>query len=440
MANELARLVVPALRWDRAHGFRYLEGLIDDALELGVGGFLVDGGPRDAVAALIGRLHADAPHPLLIAIRAECGAGETIEGLNRLPPLGALSSIAVTDNGGTPALDVEPIRRAARLTARELRNIGANWALAPNCGAGTGIRDASEDPAVVGAVIGEWIDACQAEAVIATAMSYTGRSTPSVAAAIDAGATCVMAANATGIDGTLRGTMQFDGFVATRLFDHDPSITPQNEAAVALESITAGCDVILAPGDLDGVVDALSRAASARTLGEARLRAATERVARWAGWGRPTDAREVSLDDVMWSRQVADAAVRYVRGERPRIGASVEIDRIGAFPDGGNAFAGVLESMHITVRTRGDSAASGRDPLVILFQPIGDQVSKAESQRVIGEVKRASDDGRDVLVIAFCHPRVAERELGQVPVLSAWEPSAPMQQAAARALFSRSAR
>ena len=57
--SELARLVVPALRHDAAHGFGYLDGLIDDALELGVGGFLIEGGARADVAALVGRLHAE---------------------------------------------------------------------------------------------------------------------------------------------------------------------------------------------------------------------------------------------------------------------------------------------------------------------------------------------------------------------------------------------
>ena len=49
---NLAALLIPALRWDPTHGFAYLHDTIDDALELGVGGFLIRGGRRDAITAL----------------------------------------------------------------------------------------------------------------------------------------------------------------------------------------------------------------------------------------------------------------------------------------------------------------------------------------------------------------------------------------------------
>jgi hypothetical protein len=438
--TSLARLVVPALRWDRAHGFRYLDGLIDDALELGVGGFFIESGPRDDVAALIGRLHAASKEPLLIALRAESGAGQAIEGLSHLPPFAALSRVAVVDQKGPPSLDPEPIRRAARITAREMRNIGANWALAPFCDTespSTGVRAASDDPAVVGAVVGEWVDACQAEAVIATAIAYDGKASSTITAAIDAGASCVMATSAARIDGTLRGTMNFEGLVTSRPFDHDPAITPQNEAAIAVESVTAGCDIILAPGDLNGVADALGRATSSRALSEQRVHAASDRIARWAGWAQPSAARELSLDDVMWGRQVADGATRYLRGDRPRIGASVEAAKVGLFAAGSDPFDSVLKAMHIDVRGRGNSAAAGRDPLVILFAPAGNDVTRDDAARVMTDVKSAAEHARDAVVVAFCHPRLARAITGDAPLLCAWEPSRPMQEAAARALFSR---
>jgi hypothetical protein len=438
VASETARLLVPALRWDPKHGFSYLEGLIDDALELGVGGFLVEGGPQEAVAEMLGRLHADSRHPLLIAVNAERGAGAAIAGLTQLPPVAALTSVAVVDREGAPSLDPEPLRRAARLTARELRNIGANWALAPVCDAEVSTRAASDDPAIVAAVVGEWVDACQAESVLATAMSYDGKPGKPIAAAIDAGVGCVMARSASAIEGTLRNTMEFDGIVTTRPFDHDASISPQNEAAIALECVHAGCDIVLAPGDLNGVADALARAASSRTLGESRIRAARARIDARAGWARPSEARQLSLDDVMWSRQVADGGVRYLRGARPRIGASVEIVQVADAGERLDAFRDVLRAMHIEVQERASAGAHGRDPVLVLYVPAGADPTKEETARLAAEARNAADAGRDVMIVTFAHPRAAAPSAtAQVPAICAWEPTVPMQQAAARALFSR---
>ncbi|HVZ48093.1 MAG TPA: glycoside hydrolase family 3 N-terminal domain-containing protein, partial [Gemmatimonadaceae bacterium] len=259
--HEFARLVVPALRWDDAHGFGYLEGLIDDALDLGAGGFLVEGGPREEVAALIGRLHAESRHPLLLAVPAGRGAGETIAGCTPLPPFGAVASVAVVpaavqpDGRAAPALDVDTVRRAARLTARELRTIGANWALAPVCdvdapGAdGAGSRAASDDPAIVGAVVAEWIDACQADGVIACARNFPGGDVSSFAAAIDAGVASVMvssraapafgardaaAATAAIVRDLLRGRLGFEGLAVTAPLDRDDAVAPAREPALAV--------------------------------------------------------------------------------------------------------------------------------------------------------------------------------------------------------------
>ena len=54
---NVASLLVPALRWDAAHGFEYLRDFIDEALELGVGGFLIFGGTRQSVRTLAADLH-----------------------------------------------------------------------------------------------------------------------------------------------------------------------------------------------------------------------------------------------------------------------------------------------------------------------------------------------------------------------------------------------
>ena len=78
--SELARLLVPALRWDSSRRFSHLADFIDDALEIGVGGFLVFGGSRDEARELTSDLHARSRIPLLMAVDVERGAGQQFSG------------------------------------------------------------------------------------------------------------------------------------------------------------------------------------------------------------------------------------------------------------------------------------------------------------------------------------------------------------------------
>ncbi len=495
--SDLARLLVPALRWDRAHGFRYLDGLIDDAIELGVGGFILEGGPGGEVASLAGRLHAESRHPILVAANAERGAGGAFEGLTQLPPLGALASVAVVhpDGSAQPSLDVEVVRRAARLTVRELRNVGVNWALAPVCdldGAGArsaggvqpasardagGVQSAGADPAIVAAVVAEWVDACQADAVVACAKHFPGLGravgAPPVlrdavafvrandllpfAAAIDAGIASVMvapvavpafsAADAAMtsrliIENVLRAELGFDGLACTVPFDREPGITAANEAGVAAAAIAAGIDLVLAPSDLSGTADALDRAAARGAITGARVRDARDRLERWAGWARPSAAREPSMDDVLWSRQLADRAVRYVYGSRPRVGGTIEVV---AIPGGTEAkpFVATLSAMHIAVTESQAPTRGERAPLAIVHaaDPMAPETARrADVAAVCAAANAATEAGRDVVIVVCGHPRDGAAYIGALAgsaaVLCVWDATRPMLEAGARALFS----
>ena len=61
--SDLAQLLLPAVRWDVARGFANATADIERALALGVGGFIIFGGERDAVAALTAQLRAGSRHP-----------------------------------------------------------------------------------------------------------------------------------------------------------------------------------------------------------------------------------------------------------------------------------------------------------------------------------------------------------------------------------------
>ena len=84
-----ARLVCPALRWRRG-SFAHERATIDAALAAGVGGFILFGGTRAAVAALTRELRERAGRPLLIGSDLERGAAQQIRGLTELPTPGAL--------------------------------------------------------------------------------------------------------------------------------------------------------------------------------------------------------------------------------------------------------------------------------------------------------------------------------------------------------------
>ena len=116
-----SRLIFPAIRWRDAEGFAHEWGPIREALELGVGGFIIFGGTAEAVSALTTQLRREAGQPLLLAADLERGAGQQFDGLTQFPPPRALA-----------ALDrLEVTRWAGAVTAHEARGVGVNWVFAP---------------------------------------------------------------------------------------------------------------------------------------------------------------------------------------------------------------------------------------------------------------------------------------------------------------------
>ncbi|MFO0094517.1 MAG: hypothetical protein ACK54K_09440, partial [Gemmatimonadaceae bacterium] len=71
---ELAQLLLPVIRWSPERGFADARPLIEQALGLGVGGFLLVGGEQDGVRALAKELQLKSRHPLLVAAELERGA------------------------------------------------------------------------------------------------------------------------------------------------------------------------------------------------------------------------------------------------------------------------------------------------------------------------------------------------------------------------------
>src|SRR5438046_7562122 len=170
VTGSLARLVFPALRWRRA-SFAHERPKIDAALAAGVGGFIVFGGTREAVATLTRELVEQAGRPLLVGADLERGPAQQVQGLSELPPPAALGWLD----------DLEATGACGMITGTEARSVGINWAFAPVCDLDlepknpiVQTRAFGADPVRVGEQAAVWIRGLQEHGVLACAKHYPG--------------------------------------------------------------------------------------------------------------------------------------------------------------------------------------------------------------------------------------------------------------------------
>ncbi|MEX2180509.1 MAG: glycoside hydrolase family 3 N-terminal domain-containing protein [Gemmatimonadaceae bacterium] len=485
MTGSLAALLVPELRWEPGQGFAGHRAAIDAALEIGVGGFVVCGGPVAEVAELTAVLHASSRIPLLIGAEAEQGAGECFAGATGLPPLGALAALR----------DDDVVRRAARLTARELRALGVTWAIAPSADLDLGLanpmlgaRSFGAEPQRVAEWTVAWTDACQAEGVLACAKHFPGigratadphRGAVSVdeggaqlwsadlvpfRAAVDAGVATLLVAqvsyprlDASGALATrsplllrelLRGELQYEGLLVSDRPSQPGALVGDDEGAATLEAVVAGCDLVLAPMDLAGALAAFDRGLDEGRLVPSRLEDSLRRRTFWAEWGRPQGGREATLEDVLWARQVADTVVHPVRGVIPNIGPVVDVipvddDADAAGPSGADrfgAFFAALRAVGMTPERVEGPTDAGRGAVVVAVRgaPASGRgragYREATRHRVARAVADARAARRSIAVVVFGPPRLADELPEASNVICAWSAARAMQEAAARRL------
>jgi len=481
-----AALLIPELRWDPHLAFSHLSESIDDLLEIGVGGFLIRGGTRDDVTALTGDLHRRSPVPLLIAADVPRGAGAVFDGLTGLPPAAALAALR----------DDDAVRRAARITARDLRSVGINWAIGPRADLANELRNPflgvdafAADAQRVAEWLVEWSDACQAEGVLATAMHFPGvgraLDDPALTATAvreprevlwgsdlvpfralaDSGVATLIAAqvsyprvDASGVAAAqsprllsewLRGELQYEGLIVSDAFSARASAATEGEAAAA--AIAAGADLILAPSDLDAVLDGIESLARSGDVDGDALDDRLRRRAFWAHWGRPGPGREVTLDDVLWSRQVADTVTHVVRGTPANVAGTCDVllvddaapHRKAPVPDAASRLApmlGTFRAVDVMARVISDVDASARGTLMLVVIAGAEsgrgspQLSDAAHRRVAEVIALARQARRVVQVVLMGPPHLAAAMNEAPNVLCAWSADRAMQEAAARRL------
>ncbi len=481
--KELGQHIIAAIGWDRDLGWAGTREAIDQALALGVGGFLIRGGPRYEVSQLARALHAHSPVPLLVGADVERGAGERFPGAVSFPPAGALASLG----------DPDVVRRAARITARDARELGLNWALGPVCDLDldngnpiVGTRGFGADATRVAEFTAEWIDACQAESVLACAKHFPGHGRTTAdshlalpvleesltelmasdlvpfRAAVDSGVASVMTAHVaySAIDphgrpatrsaptiALLRESLGFAGLIVSDALEMRGVRTSDDESAAAVGALAAGCDLLLSPTDPALVVQALADAVADGRLDAEGLAASRARRDWWATWGRwLPDLRGPTLDDRTWAKQVSDRVLRVVRGRIPWVPPTCEVvvvddDPASAAPSRWT-FIKALEALGRGVTVVPGATEAGEGVLIIaVFADVlagKGHVSLTPQSRLTVRlaVQAARTLKRDSLVVLFGHPRLAAELPDAAHLLCAWAGDKGMQEAAARALVS----
>jgi beta-glucosidase-like glycosyl hydrolase len=480
--SDIAELFYPAIRWDATHGFEGQRAAIEEALKLGVGGFIIFGGPSEHVAALVEDLHSKSRIALLIGADLERGAGQQFQGQTALPPLAAIASLE----------DLQSIRRAGSVSALEARALGINWIYAPDCDLDIeptnpiiGTRSLGSDPEHVGDYASAWIDACQAEGVLACAKHFPGhgrttvdshKELPRVDAsretlletdlipfrkAIDRGVASVMSAHVafpaldpTGSPATLsrpiltellRGEMEFAGLIVTDALIME-GVLGGGESEAVVRAVYAGCDCLLYPSNVVESERAIQRAIDEKRLDGDSVQHSLERRRRWARWAALSkESNRPTRDESGWSTQLAERVVHMVQGRLPALPQPwhltiVDDDIGGPYP------APSREPLIASLRAGGIEllldpsrpSSDGGSTVVALFGDIRAWKGRPGYSTPAKEAVRTTFESagdRPRLLIQFSHPRLAGELETDAPVLCAWGGEPVMQKAVARVLL-----
>jgi beta-glucosidase-like glycosyl hydrolase len=470
MVKPAARLLFPALRWHADTGFAHEAAAIDNALAVGVGGFIIFGGNAHAVRELTESLHTGSAHPILIAADLERGAGQQFAGATMLPPLAAIGYLD----------DLAVTRAAGEMTGREARALGVNWIYAPVADVDlepdnpiVGTRAFGSDAATVARHVGAWIDGCHAAGALACAKHFPGhgRTTtdshaelPRVTvsrndldadlapfrAAIIHRADSIMTAHVsfpaldmTGAAATLsrpiitdllRNELRYPGMVITDALIMDGvRQAAGDECEAAIRALMAGCDALLYPSDLNALLAAIDAAIAAARLPQKRIDESTERIQ--AAVERPSDRTGLwGLDrDRDWALDVALRAVHVVRGQPQLSGNVVTLvtidDDLGSpyAPPARDAFARTLVAAGYQVRDVDSNDASAS--LVAVYADIRAWKGRPGLSPDAAARLRAAI-AADTTVVLFGHPRLAAEFPGH-HIMAAWGGEQLMQEAAA---------
>jgi beta-glucosidase-like glycosyl hydrolase len=471
-ARNSARLILPALRSEALSGFAHEAGRIADALEIGVGGFIIFGGTAESVRKLTADLLRRAGRPLLLAADLERGAGQQISGLTEFPPPMALASL------GDPAV----VRWAASVTAQEARAVGINWVFAPVADLDVlpenpivQTRAFGGNPNDVATCVRQWVEGCQSAGALACAKHYPGHGRTTVdshitlpvveapaaalrstdllpfTVAIESGVASIMTAHVAypALDssnlpatlsgkllGELRNKSRFDGLVVTDALIMDGALAGRRESDAAVQAIQAGADLLLYPNDPRRVRDALETALSSGTLGPERVDESLRRYERALAMATaPTPP--VTRGPFESAQALADALLQngMMRGSpRPLAGpldlVVVDDDVGGPYPPSASDY------VHRALGPELIGRYSGGSRVVMVYAEPRAWKGRSGLGTASREALVHHATGADLIVL-FGHPRLLSELPTRAPVLLAWHRQRLMQEAVARWLGQR---
>lgn len=470
--RSLARLILPALRWRPDSGFGHETATIAEALDLGVGGFIIFGGTVESVRRLTADLIRRAERPLLLGSDLERGPGQQIDGLTEFPPPLALAALD----------DPAAVRWAGAVTAQEARAVGINWIFAPVADLDVlsenpivQTRAFGGDPDRVATLVRAWIEGCQGAGALACAKHFPGhgRTTvdshltlPSVeasrerllesdlvpfAVAVSAGVATVMTAHVAypsldpsatpatlsrAVLGELRDGLGFQGLVVTDALIMDGALVGRRESDAAVEAIVAGVDLLLYPKDPRRIRDALQQALASGALPRPRLEQALNRYElALVAATRPTppvtrgpfDSSDV-LADILLEKGLARGSLPALKGPLDLV--VVDDDVGGPYPPSPSDYL---------ARALGPDRVSrydGGSRVVAIFAEPRAWKGRSGLSPASRDAVAASSPNADLIVL-FGHPRLVAGLPGDAPVLVAWHRQRLMQEAVARWLRRR---
>jgi beta-glucosidase len=481
----VARLVFPALRWRD----RDVDGVwpeVRDAIDLGVGGFVVFGGSVSMMRQLYDRTWDHAGRPLLFAADLERGAGQQLAEATPLPAAAALATLRDQD-----------VMEVALLTAQEAAAAGIGWVLAPVADLDVepenpiiGTRSFGPDPAAVAARVAAWIKVVQMEGVLACAKHFPGHgrttadshsrlpvvseSRPTLEedlvpfrAAVEAGVASVMMAHVAypaldasrmpaslspAIVGILRNDLDFGGLIVTdAMIMEGVAVGTRAGEPAAVTAIGAGCDVVLYPKSPRATVSALEGAVRSSKLNEDRVAESVSYVERLAGTVAVSGEVLTPLPSYERALDLAARSVKVIRGALPRRarGARMRLhiiddDRVGAsvprFAAPGQAgsdraaFRRALLDRGINVV--GPDFSGTALHLIAVYSDVRAWKDRSGlAPQTVDQIGALIERAPEATVVLFAHPRLAEQLPHAAHVICAWSGEPLMQEAVAQRLM-----
>jgi len=346
----------------------------------------------------------------------------------------------------------------------------------------------SADPRLAATLITAWVEACQAEGVLACAKHFPGLGRTGIdsavglpvgdvpaeqlkdhdlqpfRAAISAGVASMMTAHVAypALDPSrapatlsremlqwlLRQQLKYDNLIVTDALTRGGATAEHTIAQAGVLALRAGCDVLLDPGPLEDALDALEHASADGTLEPERIRQAMRRRLKWAQWASPpNDWRRPSGADTAWGALLADRVLRVPGFPLPVLGVVTEVVIVDDDVDVRTTRAGTM-ALTESLRAGGNDARPADHPTVASGGPLvvglfSDFLSTKSRTTLLPSsiaqvkllVEQARALGRETIVVGFGDPRFAAQLPLPLPTLAAWSGDRVMQQAAARALL-----